>query len=528
MDGKGYGSAGASTSRRATKGFLAKSGSVREDIDFNNYTLRQRGRLLYMGNPVAASGIKTHRTNTVGLGLRPNPRPDAKFLGLSPEGVAEWSDLVKREFSLWASGKGSCDATGINDFYEMQQMLLCSWLATGDVFVLVQRAGRTWRTPYSLRLRAIEGDRVATPAGAGALSFVALTNGKNPDNGNRIYDGVEIDSGGGIAAYWFRNTHPFEWTDEAVTFKRVEASGRSTGLPNVIHIMNAERPDQYRGVTYLAPIIIPLLQLNRYTEAELTAAIVASFFTGFVTSEAPGNDVPLYEAAPAGDTGVGYDPNEYQMGPGTINVMNPGEKIEQVKPEHPAAGYDKFADTICTQIGAALEIPRELLLKQFTASYSASRGALLEAWKSFRTYRSWFVNDFCAPAYELWMDEAVSLGRIPAPGFFSDPAVRAAWLKTQWIGPSSGQLDPVKEVQAEILACQNGFSTYEDSTLRLNGSDFDANVARLEQELKMLKESGISSASAGNEETSNRDGGGEDGEEGAEEGKEDNSDGEEE
>lgn len=492
MDGKGYGSAGASTTRRSTKGFIAKSGSPREDIDFNNYTLRQRGRLLYMGNPVAASGIKTHRTNTVGLGLKPNPRPDAAFLKLSPEAAAEWSDLVKREFALWAGRKSSCDASGISNFYELQQMLLASWLMTGDVFVLVQKAKRTWREPYSLRLRAVEGDRVATPSGAGALPAMALTNGRNPDNGNRIYDGVEIDSKGGIVAYWFRNTHPFEWTDETTVFKRVLANGRLTGLPNVIHVMNAERPDQYRGVSYLAPVIIPLLQLNRYTEAELTAAIVGSFITGFVTTEMDASDMPFNEATPAAEgDGLSYDPSDYEMGPGTMNVMNPGEDIKQIAPTHPSAGYDRFAETICTQIGAALEIPRELLLKQFTASYSASRGALLEAWKSFRTYRTWFVNDFCAPAYELWMDEAVSSGRVPAPGFFKDPTVREAWLQTQWIGPSTGQLDPVKEVEAEILACQHGFSTMEDSAMRLNGSDFGANVERLKTELELLKAAGL-------------------------------------
>lgn len=493
-DGKGYGSAGASISRRSTKGFTARSGSPREDIDFNNATLRQRGRLLYMGNPVAAAAVKTHRTNTVGLGLKPNPRPDAAFLGMTPEAASEWSERAKREFSLWANRETSCDAAGVNNFYEMQQMLLTSWLATGDAFALVQRERRTWREPYALRLNALEGDRVATPAGAGALPGAALTNGRNPDNGNRIYDGVEIDAGGKIRAYWVRNTHPFEWTDEATEFKRVEAVGRRTGLPNVIHVMNTERPGQYRGVSYLAPAIIPLLQLNRYTEAELTAAIIGSFLTAFVTTDASAAEVPFDSPAPQEDAGDRYDPTDYGMGPGMMNVMNPGEDIKQISPTHPTAGYDRFADTICAQIGASLEIPKEILLKQFTASYSASRGALLEAWKAFRTYRTWFVNDFCAAVYELWMDEAVTIGRLPAPGFFGDPVVREAWLGAEWIGPSPGQLDPVREVEAEILACQNGFSTHADSALRLNGSDFDSNTARLAAELEQMKAAGIGQA----------------------------------
>lgn len=49
--GKGYSDAGASYVKKALKGFLANSGSPAEDIDYNNYTLRQRSRMLYMAAP---------------------------------------------------------------------------------------------------------------------------------------------------------------------------------------------------------------------------------------------------------------------------------------------------------------------------------------------------------------------------------------------------------------------------------------------------------------------------------------------
>ena len=78
---KGYGWAGASTYKRALRGLKAISTSPVEDIDDNNLTMRQRGRLMYMGSPIATSAIKTNRTNTVGLGLKVNPRPDAEALG---------------------------------------------------------------------------------------------------------------------------------------------------------------------------------------------------------------------------------------------------------------------------------------------------------------------------------------------------------------------------------------------------------------------------------------------------------------
>ena len=100
----------------------------------------------------------------------------------------------------------------------------------------------------------------------------------------------------------------------------------------------------------------------------------------------------------------------------------------------------------------------------------------------------WFVADFCAPIYEIWMAEAVARGRIDAPGFFTDPAIRAAYLGAEWIGPSQGQLDPVKEITAEILAIGEGISTREQSTIRLNGGQWDANVDQLARENAKLAE----------------------------------------
>ena len=481
---KGYGSAGASTKRRATKGFKAVSGSPREDIDDNNYTLRQRGRLMYMGNPVATSAVKTHRTNSIGLGLKLNPRPDIEYLGLSQEEATEWARKVKREFSLWASHKEACDAIGMNDFYEFQQMILTSWLTSGDVFILIQQREPTPFRPYRLRMRAIEADLVTTPMAAGG---VGGTSGKDPKSGNRIYDGVEVDSNGMVVAYHVCNKYPFESSTTSIETKRIKAYGDKTGLPNVLHLMNSERPDQYRGVSYLAPVIIQLLQINRYTESELTAALIDSYFTAYIQTTAPEGENPFNETAPMGDSEASTDPNEYEMGPGQVNFLQPGENVVLADPKRPASGFSAFVEAICTQIGAALEIPREILLKQFTASYSASRGALLEAWKTFKMYRTWFVNDFCNPIYELWLTEAVATGRIEAPGFLTDPAAHEAWLGAEWIGPSQGQLDPIKEINAEILACEHGFSTHEDSALRINGSDFTSNVEQLIREQEILK-----------------------------------------
>ena len=483
---KGYGDAGASYQKKATKGFRAMSGSPKEDIDAHNRTLRQRARMLYMAAPVATSAIRTNRTNVIGIGLQLKSRIDREALGMTQEAADAWQAQAEREFSLWAGNKRACDATGVNNFAAMQQLALSSWLVSGDVFAVIKQYEPTPLMPYSLRIHLIEADRVATPTSSGTITPMLLTTGKAA-NGNTIFDGVEVDGNGQIAAYHIRSTYPFEIGTASTQWTRVQAYGERTGLPNILHIMESERPDQYRGVSYLAQVIEPLLQLRRYTESELTAAVVESFFTAFIKTNADTGDNPFNEVGSSLPE-VSRDPNEYEMGPGQINIMEPGEDVTFEDPKRPANGFSTFLRAICEQVGAALEIPADLLLKAFNSSYSASRAALMEAWKAFKMRREWFVADFCAPIYEIWLSEAVARGRISAPGFFSDPAVRAAYLGSEWIGPSQGQLDPTKEITAEILAIGEAITTREQATIRLNGGQWDANVDQIARENEKLKE----------------------------------------
>jgi lambda family phage portal protein len=471
----GYGAAGASKTRRALKGMTAKSFSAHEDIDIHNKTMRQRGRLLYMSAPIATSAINTNRTNVVGCGLNLKCRINRTALGMSREEADAWERRTEAEFALWATRKQNCDATGVNDFYGMQQLALVSWLVSGDSITLVKRQEPTPMQPYSLRLHIIEADCVSTPPNA-VLPFDFT--GRTVE-GRTIFDGVEIGRGGGIEAYHVCNMYPHQapfWPDKA-KWTRVTAHGAETGLPNVLHLMSSERPEQYRGVSYLAPVIEAILQIRRYTESELTAALVNSFFTVFVKYNTPANFDPMNETKPQDQ--VSHDPNEYEMGPGNINFLEPDESIELAESKHPNNGFDGFVRALSSQVGAALEVPADLLLKAFTSSYSASRAALLEAWKAFRMRRTWFASDFCAPVYELFLSEAIALGRVTAPGFFADPLLRDAWLGSEWIGPSQGQIDPVKEIRAHTKAIDYGLETHEQATVALTGGNWDSNIEQL-------------------------------------------------
>lgn len=439
-----------------------------------------------MAAPIATAALKRQRTNVVGNGLRLKSTINRELLGMTPEAAEAWQKRTEAEFSLWAEHKDACDATGINDFYGLQQLAMLAWPMSGDCFCLFRQYDATPLHPYSLRLHLIEADRVRTPTSDGGMGLLTTT-GKSA-NGNTIYDGVEVDHNGRVVAYHVANTYPFQDTLVPTVFARVEAYGKKTGLPNILHIMDSERCEQYRGVPYLAQVMEPLLQMRRYTEAEIMAAIVQSFFTAFVKTEGDTTEMPIGEASGTDAHEVSRDPSDYEMGPGNTIVMEPGEDVAFGNPTHPNTGFDTFMRALCEQVGAAFEIPADLLLMSFNASYSASRAALLEAWKAFRMRREWLTKSFCRPVYEVWMTEAVARGRIIAPGFLTDPLIRQAYLQSEWIGPSQGQLDPTKEVAAAVTAIENGLSTREAEAIRLNGSEFASNVDKLTSENERLRQ----------------------------------------
>ncbi len=479
----GYDEAGASHSKSSMLGWDASSRSPQEDIDRNLHTLRQRSRSLMMSAPVAVAALKTNRTNIVGVGMRAKPKIDRDVLGLSEKEAKQWEKKAQREFDLWAKSK-HCDSTKTNNFYEMQQIACLSWLMNGDAVALVEYSDKeSVYMPYGLRIHMIESDKVCSPFSSGGYVNLQQT---NPENGNRIYNGVEIDENGAVTAYYICNTYPGSSLTAERKWVRVEAFGRRTGFQNVLMIYESERAEQYRGVPYLAPVIEALKQLTRYSEAEIMAAVINGFFTVFITTDKDPAEMPF--AGIDNDEPVGG--NNYKMGAGLINVLAPGEKVETADPSRPNSNFDAFTSAYAKYIGAALEVPSELLLKQFKASYSASKAALEEAWKAFRMKRIWLANDFCQPVYEMWLVEAIAKGRIKAPGFYLDAAIRNAWCGCEWNGPSQGVLDPLKEINAAAKRVALGVSTRERETMEINGGSFDDNAEQLKHEAQLMGEIG--------------------------------------
>lgn len=489
VENSGYSHSGAAHRRTWAKKWDYDSGSAKQDIEKNRKTLRERTRDLHMNSPLGAAAINTTRTNCVGCGLIPNPKIDYEFLGITKEQARDLEKLIKKEFLLWSEST-LCDNNDQNNFYELQQIVFKDWLCNGEEFILIRYDEEAPMYPYRLRLKLVEADRICTPGNYGGEYFGVDQRLKNE---NIIMNGVELDKNGKVVAYHVASFYPDEWNlSTKKKWTRIKKRGKQTGNLNILHVFNGERADQYRGVPFLAPVIESLKQLTRYTEAEIMAAVINAMFTVFITTET-GNDVSGFGGVEEEEeSGQELEKDaEMELGSGIINELKVGEKVQTVESTHPSGNFDSFSSAFCTYVGAALEISPEVLLKKFSNNYSASKGALNETWKAFKMRRQWFINDFCQPVYELWLNEAVSKGRILAPGYFNNPLIRQAYLNAKWNGPAQGSLDPKKDVEAAILKVKDGFSTHEDECASMNGSSFEDNIRTLKSENVMLHEANI-------------------------------------
>lgn len=470
----GYGNYGANATKKAVIGWTHGGGSHREDIEEHISTLRQRSRDLYCGGSTLATGaIKRLRTNAVGTGLHLKSTINEEILGISSEEARKLEETIEREFAHWANST-NCDIERIDNFYQLQQLALLNALLSGDSFALMTTTKRTGSI-YDLRIELVEADRVSTP--------------DNETINPLFCEGVEKNANGEVVAYHISKFHPLSFQDrEPREWVRVKAFGEKTGRRNVIHVMNRERIGQVRGVPFLSPVIETIKQLGRYTEAEVLAAVINGLFTVFIEKESASDDVPFGEAVPEDMQVDSEDEGSIELAPGAVIDLGEGEKANMVNPGRPNPNFDPFVMAVIKQIGAALEIPYELLIMAFSNNYSASRAAILEFFKVIKMYRAWFVTDFCQPIYEEWLCEAVAKGRINAPGFFNDPIIKDAYCSAEWNGPSAGQLDPKKEVEAAELRVQGGFSTRERETTELTGTDFYKNIKQRKREEELLKE----------------------------------------
>lgn len=462
--------------------WMAVARSANADVVRGLTRQRAESRELCRTNPIAVGAIGTNKAYIVGTGLQPVPTPDLKVLGWTEEQGAAFKEGWLREWSLWSDSR-ECTWEGNQNFYERQALTIGAQLESGDVFTLLPDGKPTSSMPYRLRLQTLEADRVGNPSGE--VDQVNMVAGIRLKDGRPLQAYVYDTHPGGMS---LTGTHNLagQWYDF------VGPSGRR----RLLHHYNPTRPEQCRGVPYLAPVIQAIKDLGRYTEAEITAAVLSAFYTVFIeqTDSAPA------PAAVFGADGKGLDGQnetvpdggqEIAMGPGAVIGLGKNEKATFANPNRPNPSLGPFLESVMTHIAVGLHMPRELLLKAFNSSYSASRAAMLNAMRYFLAERYSLVTGFCQPVYETLMAEAVAAGRLSAPGFFADPLIRWAYTRATWHGDSAGSLNPKDEVAAYSAAVDARLITRERATWELFGTDWHAGYPAMKSEHQKLEGDGM-------------------------------------
>lgn len=460
--------------RRATRNWRPREESANADILPDLPDLRARSRDLIRNMPIATGAVATAVTNIVGDGMKLQSTIDRKALGLSDEEANAWQDAAEAEFDLFCK---TADFTRAQHFADLQGLIFRGVLESGDSVVL-RRYRKDAGDTYGLKLQVVEADRLC--------------------NENRAADqpgqiaGKTFDNDGVVTGFHIADRHPDDrlLSTTALSWSKIPARDQSSGRPLVLHLFDRLRPDQARGVPYLAPVIEAFKTLNDFTEAELRAAVVSALLTVFVTRpDADSDAAPTIVGEQNGSTAS----NEVELGSGAIIDLAPGEKAEIVNPGRPNPQFDPFVTAILRQIGVALELPFEMLVKHFTASYSASRAALEMAWQFFDRRRKWLARELCQPVYEWFLEESVARGRLVAPGFFDDPIIRQAYSRATWIGAPRISLDPKKDAEANEINLRNRTVTRDALIMQSSGGDFETTHAQLVKEEQAWVATGLAS-----------------------------------
>lgn len=470
---------GASWSHPDLRNWAPSQGSADSDILPELGTLTRRARDLERNHGVASGAKQTLVDNILGCGLWLAPTPDYVALGKTREWASQWRKPVKAKWRAYADTV-LCDAGESLTLDGLATQMFNGAWANGDGLALP-----LWMPhpgyPAATRIQVIEADRLSNPHGM--------------PNSARLRGGVEINEYGAPLAYWIRNAHPGDqfWypSTDAMKWTRIPAKVAGIGRRRVIHAHDKGRAGQTRGVPAVASVLQQFKVLGDYQRAELKASVVNAM-VGLITESAIGQEglVELLSSNP--EALSKYTEGLSARGRSSVNFSEGlilplilGEKVSGFTPARPSTAYEPFVTTVFRHIATGLNIPYELLMKDFSkTNYSSARASLLEAWRFFIGRRNWLAQSFYQAVYELWLEEKVNLGEIEAPDYYEN---RAAYCRARWIGPGRGWVDPYKEAQAAELRMDIMVSTLEDECAE-QGKDWEEVLEQLAEEKKRMGE----------------------------------------
>jgi lambda family phage portal protein len=445
-----------------TGGWNPVGGNVNTIIGNSSEKLRERARQLVRDMPAMATAVKRVEDYTVGNGITLQARVKDPTTGALSQGI---NSKIEDAWKRWAD---QADAGGRLHFYEMQQLACRQDIEVGE-YIFLKRFTRARGRFLPFDLLALEPDQLASY-------------GATPLPGNEIHQGVEYDPRTGAAmAYHFDD--PDRWEKP----KRYPANQIIVGF-------NTVRPNQLRGVTPLAPVILLAHQLRDYLEAEISGAQRAARWLAFVTS----NDPTATLNAFGGEATTDDDGNSYysmDMGHSVVDFLRAGEQVTIANHNRPGDNFEPFVRFILRSFAAAVGVTYELVSGDYTgAQYTTSRVSRNDMLKGIEIRRGRLVRQLCEPIKKEFLFWAVTTGKLELPGYFNNMDY---YQRSVWMSPGMEQLDPLREGRAEVDAVNNKLRSPQE-VLQARGRDPEQVLDEWAEWKQMVEDKGLELPEAGN------------------------------
>ncbi len=413
---------GASVGRR-TAGWRPTSTTANAEISNAGARLRAVAHELCRNNPYAVRGRTTIVNAVVGAGVIPSATGPARQ-------KKKLERLLKEHLDTTA-----IDPAGQSNLYAIQAQVMGCVVESGEALVVRRWRPSSWGLPLPFQIQVLEPDFLDTSKDGPTAS------------GGQVWQGIEFDARGRRVAYHLFTAHPGEMWSVAKSV-RVPAA-------DVAHVYRIDRPGQARGVTWFAPVMLRLHDLNDFIDAQLVRQKIAACFAGFETmvDHGEGPDVET-----DGDAGTDAYPVE-DLEPGLMTRLRPGAKMEWTQP--PQLGdFEPYLRANLREISVGLGITYEVTagdLRQ--VNFSSGRMGWIEQERNVGCWRGhMFLPQLCEPIGR-WTLEAAAI----AHGIDE----RAGLI---WTPPQREMLDPKKETEAAKDAIRAGFNSRQDE-IRRRGRD---------------------------------------------------------
>lgn len=441
--GVGYNAAG---SGRRAQGWGATVQGVNSILFSDGFELLKRSRQQVRQNPWAGNAIEVYVSNAIGNGIKPHPQHS------NP-------DVRKAITKAWNRSNDEMDADGILPFDGQQALIARAALEGGESFVHMMTVNDSdLSVPFQIRI--MESEQLP-------IYYMSFP---NVAAGNVIRLGIEMgqDTRKRVA-YHFYQEHPYEtvvYPFPGMKFVRLPAK-------DVVHHFKPLRPGQIRGIPWLAPVLAQLFEIDSIQDAELARQKTQALFAGFITQ--PSNAGGVFDEtnkASSDPSGAGpLDAAMPGLEPGVLMKLLNGEEITFSEPKG-ASGFGDFMRVTLHAVAAGMGITYEQLtgdLKE--VNYSSIRAGLVEFRRRIEQFQySIFAFQVLRPIWRRWMETAVLAGVLPFRDFLEN---RAEYESVIWQPPGFDWVDPMKDVQANILAVRAGLDS-RDRIVRERGMDPEA------------------------------------------------------